>query len=83
MRIGARLTAPIHDAVISDVGEHITDGMLQRAGVAGYQRPALGEPIPVWPSLDSPAAGQPAEKGTDQSTWQVDGEPIKYKGHRV
>lgn len=47
MRIGARLTVPIHDAVLSDVGKHITDGMLQRAGVTDYQRPALGEPIPV------------------------------------
>lgn len=47
MRIGARLTVPIHDAVLSDVGKHITDGMLQRAGVTGYQRPALGEPIEV------------------------------------
>ena len=47
MRIGARLTVPIHDAVLSDVGKHITDGMLQRAGVTGYQRPALDEPIEV------------------------------------
>ena len=47
MRIGARLTVPIHDAVLSDVGKHVTDGMLQRAGVTGYQRPALGELILV------------------------------------
>ena len=47
MRIGARLTVPIHDAVLSDVGKHVTDGMLQRAGVTGYHRPALGELILV------------------------------------
>ena len=47
MRIGARLTVPIHDAVLSDVGKRVTDGMLQRAGVTGYERPALGEPIAV------------------------------------
>lgn len=47
MRIGARLTVPIHDAVLSDVGKHITDGMLQRAGVTGYHRPALGEVVVV------------------------------------
>ena len=45
MRIGARVTVPMHDAVLSDVGKHVTDGMLQRAGVTGYQRPALGEAI--------------------------------------
>jgi len=43
MRIGARLTVPIHDAVLSDVGKHITDGMLQRAGVSGYRRLRVGE----------------------------------------
>lgn len=47
MRIGARLTVPMHDAVLSDVGKHITDGMLQRAGVTGYQRLAPGEYIEV------------------------------------
>lgn len=47
MRIGARLTLPIHDAVLSDVGKRVTDGMLQRAGVTGYQRPALGEVVVV------------------------------------
>lgn len=47
MRIGARLTVPIHDAVLSDVGKRVTDGMLHSAGVTGYRRPALGEPIDV------------------------------------
>lgn len=44
MRIGARVTVPMHDAVLSDVGKHVTDGMLQRAGVTGYQRLAPGHP---------------------------------------
>ncbi len=47
MRIGARLTVPIHDAVLSDAGKQITDGMLQRAGVTGYQRLQVGESIDV------------------------------------
>ena len=47
MRIGARITVPIHDAVLSDAGKQITDGMLQRAGVEGYQRPTLGEALEV------------------------------------
>lgn len=47
MRIGARVTVPIHDAVLSDAGKQITDGMLQRAGVTGYQRPQVGESIDI------------------------------------
>lgn len=47
MRIGARVTVPIHDAVLSDAGKQITDGMLQRAGVTGYQRLAPGESIDI------------------------------------
>lgn len=47
MRIGARLTMPIHDAVLSDAGKQITDGMLQRAGVTGYRRLRVGESIDV------------------------------------
>ena len=47
MRIGARLTAPIHDAVLSDAGKQITDGMLQRAGVSDYRRLRVGESIDV------------------------------------
>lgn len=47
MRIGARLTVPIHDAVLSDAGKRVTDGMLHSTGVTGYRRPALGEPIDV------------------------------------
>ena len=47
MRIGARVTVPIHDAVLSDAGKQITDGMLQRAGVTGYQRLLVGESIDI------------------------------------
>lgn len=47
MRIGARLTVPIHDAVLSDAGKQITDGMLQRAGVSGYRRLRVGESIEI------------------------------------
>ena len=47
MRIGARVTVPIHDAVLSDAGKTITDGMLQRAGVSGYRRLRVGESIDV------------------------------------
>lgn len=47
MRIGARVTVPMHDAVLSDAGKQITDGMLQRAGVTGYQRLAPGKSIEV------------------------------------
>ncbi|HIX79377.1 MAG TPA: MBL fold metallo-hydrolase, partial [Candidatus Corynebacterium faecipullorum] len=47
MRIGARLTVPIHDAVLSNAGKKITDGMLRRTGVTGYQRLHVGESIDI------------------------------------
>lgn len=45
MTIGARTVVPIHDAVLSDVGKQLTDGMLQKAGVSGYRRLAVGESV--------------------------------------
>lgn len=45
VKVGARVTIPIHDAVLSPGGKAITDGMLGKVGVPGYQRVETGETV--------------------------------------
>lgn len=42
-RVGAAVTVPIHDAVLSDAGRTTFDTMLTKAGVQGYKRLNPGE----------------------------------------